>query len=166
MKPLARLYLNYLSVSICVGPEVKPRKVSKRLHSGKREYHQYEFCLTPPHCETLTNSTFSSQIFSIRRMSSIQTMTAGDLTPFGKPMLKHWLFDPAYKNLNHGRFPLFLFPNPYRRLIHDQAPLVRIRLLCATHSAPFWTWPTDGRIHIFERSTQSFSAWPGKKWPE
>ncbi|KAI2726078.1 hypothetical protein CBS147332_2965 [Penicillium roqueforti] len=25
-------------------------------------------------------------------------------TPFGKPMLKHWLFDPAYKNLNHGSF--------------------------------------------------------------
>ncbi|KAJ5129755.1 uncharacterized protein N7515_005794 [Penicillium bovifimosum] len=26
------------------------------------------------------------------------------LTPFGKPMLKHWLFDPEYKNLNHGSF--------------------------------------------------------------
>ncbi|KAJ5595911.1 hypothetical protein N7450_002369 [Penicillium hetheringtonii] len=26
------------------------------------------------------------------------------LTPFGKPMLKHWLFDPSYKNLNHGSF--------------------------------------------------------------
>ncbi|KAJ5755577.1 hypothetical protein N7533_005120 [Penicillium manginii] len=25
-------------------------------------------------------------------------------TPFGKPMLKHWLFDPSYKNLNHGSF--------------------------------------------------------------
>ncbi|KAJ5960982.1 uncharacterized protein N7479_008132 [Penicillium vulpinum] len=25
-------------------------------------------------------------------------------TPFGKPMLKHWMFDPAYKNLNHGSF--------------------------------------------------------------
>ncbi|KAF3395737.1 hypothetical protein F1880_007294 [Penicillium rolfsii] len=30
-------------------------------------------------------------------MSSLQT-------PFGKPMLKHWLFDPSYKNLNHGSF--------------------------------------------------------------
>ncbi|KAJ5460428.1 L-cysteine desulfhydrase-like protein lolT1 [Penicillium daleae] len=25
-------------------------------------------------------------------------------TPFGKPMLKHWLFDPSYRNLNHGSF--------------------------------------------------------------
>lgn len=25
-------------------------------------------------------------------------------TPFGQPMLKHWMFDPAYKNLNHGSF--------------------------------------------------------------
>ncbi|KAJ5089797.1 hypothetical protein N7532_008481 [Penicillium argentinense] len=25
-------------------------------------------------------------------------------TPFGKPMLKHWLFDPSYKSLNHGSF--------------------------------------------------------------
>jgi selenocysteine lyase/cysteine desulfurase len=23
---------------------------------------------------------------------------------FGKPMLKHWMFDPSYKNLNHGSF--------------------------------------------------------------
>ncbi|KAJ9318355.1 hypothetical protein DTO271D3_1612 [Paecilomyces variotii] len=26
------------------------------------------------------------------------------LTPFGRPMLKHFLFDPKYKNLNHGSF--------------------------------------------------------------
>lgn len=25
-------------------------------------------------------------------------------TPFGKEMLKHFQFDPAYKNLNHGPF--------------------------------------------------------------
>ncbi|KAJ5168488.1 L-cysteine desulfhydrase-like protein lolT1, partial [Penicillium canariense] len=25
-------------------------------------------------------------------------------TSFGKPMLKHWLFDPSYKSLNHGSF--------------------------------------------------------------
>ncbi|CAI7657154.1 unnamed protein product [Penicillium glandicola] len=32
-------------------------------------------------------------------------MTAtSQLTPFGKPMLKHWMFDPSYKNLNHGSF--------------------------------------------------------------
>ncbi|KAJ5550516.1 hypothetical protein N7535_001541 [Penicillium sp. DV-2018c] len=32
-------------------------------------------------------------------------MTApNQMTPFGKPMLKHWLFDPDYKNLNHGSF--------------------------------------------------------------
>ncbi|OHE90798.1 hypothetical protein CORC01_13904 [Colletotrichum orchidophilum] len=27
-----------------------------------------------------------------------------DSTPFGKPMLKEFLFDPAYRNLNHGSF--------------------------------------------------------------
>ncbi|KAJ5540940.1 hypothetical protein N7494_006016 [Penicillium frequentans] len=26
---------------------------------------------------------------------------ANELTPFGKPMLKHWLFDPSYRNLNN-----------------------------------------------------------------
>ncbi|KAJ5679182.1 hypothetical protein N7462_007426 [Penicillium macrosclerotiorum] len=31
-------------------------------------------------------------------------MAMDQLTPFGKPMLKHWLFDPSYKNLNHGSF--------------------------------------------------------------
>ncbi|KAJ5776587.1 uncharacterized protein N7511_001598 [Penicillium nucicola] len=30
--------------------------------------------------------------------------STSQLTPFGKPMLKHWLFDPSYKNLNHGSF--------------------------------------------------------------
>ncbi|CAG7925512.1 unnamed protein product [Penicillium olsonii] len=31
-------------------------------------------------------------------------MSATSQTPFGKPMLKHWMFDPDYKNLNHGSF--------------------------------------------------------------
>ncbi|KAJ5805232.1 hypothetical protein N7474_011119 [Penicillium riverlandense] len=31
-------------------------------------------------------------------------MTIRQLSPYGKPMLKHWLFDPAYKNLNHGSY--------------------------------------------------------------
>ncbi|KAJ5387611.1 hypothetical protein N7509_010152 [Penicillium cosmopolitanum] len=31
-------------------------------------------------------------------------MATAQPTPFGKPMLKHWLFDPSYKNLNHGSF--------------------------------------------------------------
>ncbi|KAJ5826283.1 hypothetical protein N7474_003421 [Penicillium riverlandense] len=35
---------------------------------------------------------------------AINDTTKDQLTPFGKPMLKHWLFDPAYKNLNHGSF--------------------------------------------------------------
>lgn len=26
-------------------------------------------------------------------------------TPFGKGMLKHFLFDPSFKNLNQGIFP-------------------------------------------------------------
>ncbi|KAJ6126924.1 hypothetical protein N7523_002536 [Penicillium sp. IBT 18751x] len=29
---------------------------------------------------------------------------ATEVTPFGKPMLKHWLFAPSYKSLNHGSF--------------------------------------------------------------
>lgn len=49
-------------------------------------------------------------------------MTAGEPTPFGKPMLKHWLFDPAYKSLNHGidaprHFYLFT-SKPSQILIH------------------------------------------------
>ncbi|KAJ5114013.1 hypothetical protein N7456_002547 [Penicillium angulare] len=31
-------------------------------------------------------------------------MTINKLPSFGSPMLKHWLFDPAYKNLNHGSY--------------------------------------------------------------
>ncbi|KAJ5125581.1 hypothetical protein N7526_007758, partial [Penicillium atrosanguineum] len=31
-------------------------------------------------------------------------LMANELTPFGKPMLKHWLFAPSYKNLNNGSF--------------------------------------------------------------
>ena len=32
-------------------------------------------------------------------------------TPFGAPMRKHFLIDPAYKNLNHG-MPLILSSPP------------------------------------------------------
>ncbi|PGH08709.1 hypothetical protein AJ79_05900 [Helicocarpus griseus UAMH5409] len=30
------------------------------------------------------------------------TVASDQLTPFGRPMLKHFLFDPKYKNLNHA----------------------------------------------------------------
>lgn len=33
------------------------------------------------------------------------------LTPFGRPMLKHFLFDPKYKNLNHGIISHLLVSN-------------------------------------------------------
>ncbi|KAJ5759574.1 hypothetical protein N7520_006730 [Penicillium odoratum] len=43
-------------------------------------------------------------------------MTAtNQLTPFGKPMLKHWLFDPSYRNLNHDKRP-----DPYIRVHHQE----------------------------------------------
>ena len=35
------------------------------------------------------------------------------LTPFGKPMLKHWLFDPSYKNLNHGSSDILIVSEKY-----------------------------------------------------
>ncbi|KAJ5380501.1 uncharacterized protein N7496_002929 [Penicillium cataractarum] len=57
-------------------------------------------------------------------------------TPFGKPMLKQWLFDPSYKNLNHGSFGAHpaavrdaqrafldladLRPDPYIRVQHTK----------------------------------------------
>jgi hercynylcysteine S-oxide lyase len=31
-------------------------------------------------------------------------------TPFGKEMLKHFLFDPKFKNLNQGTFPRLIVP--------------------------------------------------------
>jgi selenocysteine lyase/cysteine desulfurase len=31
-------------------------------------------------------------------------MSTSQQTQFGKPMLQHWMFDPIYKNLNHGSF--------------------------------------------------------------
>ena len=33
-------------------------------------------------------------------------------TPFGKEMLKHFLFDPSYKNLNHGTYPSIVHARP------------------------------------------------------
>jgi hypothetical protein len=39
--------------------------------------------------------------------------TSYERTPFGRQMLKHFLFDPAYKNFNHGTvFPI----NPMQEL--------------------------------------------------
>ncbi|PGG96616.1 hypothetical protein GX51_07741 [Blastomyces parvus] len=34
-------------------------------------------------------------------------MASDKLTPYGPPMLKHFLFDPKYKNLNHGSYGSF-----------------------------------------------------------
>lgn len=36
-------------------------------------------------------------------------------TPFGKEMLKHFLFDPSYKNLNHGMIPCFIIFTQFRQ---------------------------------------------------
>jgi len=33
---------------------------------------------------------------------TIEDVPKYERTPFGKEMLKHFLFDPNYKNLNHG----------------------------------------------------------------
>jgi hypothetical protein len=32
--------------------------------------------------------------------------TSHQRTPFGKEMLKHFLFDPGFRNLNHGSSPI------------------------------------------------------------
>jgi len=47
---------------------------------------------------------------------------ANQLTPFGKPMLKYWLFDPSYKSLNHG---LYHFQCPYHSC-HSQSDITRL----------------------------------------
>ncbi len=33
---------------------------------------------------------------------SLDSMPSYERTPFGKEMLKHFLIDPSYKNVNHG----------------------------------------------------------------
>jgi hypothetical protein len=39
-------------------------------------------------------------------MAKVSLDNAGyEPTPFGKEMLKHFSFDPAYKNINHGIIP-------------------------------------------------------------
>lgn len=38
-------------------------------------------------------------------------MSSSDPTPFGAPMLKHFSFDPNFKNLNHGMFPTTSYLN-------------------------------------------------------
>ncbi|KAJ6008410.1 hypothetical protein N7540_012386 [Penicillium herquei] len=41
-------------------------------------------------------------------------------TAFGKPMLKHWRFDPSYTNLNHGSFGAFpTIVREKQHAIHD-----------------------------------------------
>jgi hypothetical protein len=61
-------------------------------------------------------------------------------TPFGKPMLKHWLFDPTYKNLNHGmhRHPELTVADKAATLtLNYQVLLAHIQQLSAMPSAPF-----------------------------
>ena len=35
---------------------------------------------------------------------SIEDVSIYERIPFGKEMLKHFLFDPAFRNLNHGLY--------------------------------------------------------------
>ncbi|KAJ5329823.1 hypothetical protein N7452_010213 [Penicillium brevicompactum] len=65
-------------------------------------------------------------------------MSATDqTTPFGKPMLKHWMFDPSYKNLNHGSFGAHPIPvkNAQRAYMDlaDQRPDPYIRWYHSEH---------------------------------
>ena len=41
---------------------------------------------------------------------SLNGDTKYERTPFGKEMLKHFLFDPTYKNLNHGTLAAMFMP--------------------------------------------------------
>lgn len=38
-------------------------------------------------------------------------MSSSNPTPFGAPMLKHFSFDPNFKNLNHGMFSTISYLN-------------------------------------------------------
>ena len=65
---------------------------------------------------------------------AINDTTQNQVTPFGKPMLKHWLFDPTYRNLNHGMYhPRYLIE--VAELIFDQAPSAHTRQRWAPPSA-------------------------------
>lgn len=39
-------------------------------------------------------------------LTSTMSTTMPEPTAFGAPMLAHFQFDPAFKNLNHGMYPL------------------------------------------------------------
>jgi hypothetical protein len=43
---------------------------------------------------------------------SLDDVSTYKRTPFGKEMLKHFLFDPDYKNLNHGISPSSINAHP------------------------------------------------------
>jgi hypothetical protein len=51
-------------------------------------------------------------------------------TPFGKEMLKHFLFDPKFKNLNQGIFPRSIASRRNIDISH-QAPLDAFPVLSA-----------------------------------
>ncbi|KAJ5225976.1 hypothetical protein N7468_007201 [Penicillium chermesinum] len=62
---------------------------------------------------------------------------ASEPTPFGKPMLKYWAFDPSYKNLNNGSFGAHPLPvrDVHRAFLDlaDKRPDTYIRKLHADY---------------------------------
>ncbi|KAJ5287329.1 hypothetical protein N7478_003015 [Penicillium angulare] len=54
------------------------------------------------------------------------------ITPFGKPMRKHWMFDPLYTPLNHGSYGAYPFPVREKRRemqeLNDLQPDTYIRV--------------------------------------
>ncbi|KAG4428102.1 hypothetical protein IFR05_016414 [Cadophora sp. M221] len=66
---------------------------------------------------------------------SLEPSPTYERTPFGKEMLKHFSFDPSYKNLNHGSFGTF--PRPVREKQREYQDL------CEAAPDPFirYTYP-------------------------
>ncbi|KAL2070800.1 hypothetical protein VTL71DRAFT_13826 [Oculimacula yallundae] len=66
---------------------------------------------------------------------SLEPSPTYERTPFGKEMLKHFSFDPSYKNLNHGSFGTF------PRVIRDKQR--EYQDLCESAPDPFirYTYP-------------------------
>ena len=76
-------------------------------------------------------------------------------TPFGKEMLKHFLFDPNFKNLNQGDFSHSTIP--YWNIdIYYQAPLVASPVWSARSSKSTGRLANSDQTHSSAMTIQSF----------
>ena len=70
-------------------------------------------------------------------------------TPFGAPMRKHFLIDPDFVNLNHGKYYLKKKPSIYLpQYLQCQGPLEHTQALSEQPCEDFKTKLKHARIHL------------------